>query len=96
MGQAAEQRHPQEHRDRLVVAQIRQEGRTDYNLVELARLRIRYRNFPGAIQLQTELDQIMASWELDEENLFALTREIHAQRAIYRRSRDGTEEQDWS
>ncbi|MGB0564891.1 MAG: DUF3288 family protein [Spirulinaceae cyanobacterium] len=96
MSQTSEQRHPQEMRDRRILSQLNSEGRSDYNLVELARLRIRYRNFPGARTLQAELDQLLVSWQLDEEQLFALTREIHATGQIYRRSKDGEEPQDWS
>lgn len=96
MSNTSDQRHPQELRDQVILNKLKLEGRSDYNLVELARLRIRYRNFPGARPLQTELDQVMATWELDEAGLFALTREIHATGQIYRRTKDGTENQDWS
>lgn len=96
MSQPTEQRHPQEMRDRRIIVQLQSEGRSDYNLVELARLRIRYRNFPGARQLQTELDQLLSSWQLDEESLFSLTREIHATGQIYRKGKNGEEAQDWS
>lgn len=96
MSNTSDQRHPQELRDQIILNRLKLDGRSDYNLVELARLRIRYRNFPGARPLQAELDQVMAEWQLDEASLFALTREIHATGQIYRRSKDGTESQDWS
>ncbi|MEM8638588.1 MAG: DUF3288 family protein [Cyanobacteria bacterium P01_G01_bin.54] len=96
MSQTTDQRHPQEMRDRRILAQLKSDGRSDYNLVELARLRIRYRNFPGARAIQTELEQLLDSWQLDEEQLFALTRKIHASGQIYRRSKDGEAAQDWS
>ena len=90
-----EQRHPREKLDMFVVEKIK-EGRNDYNIVELARLRIRYHNFPGARPLQQELDRILHDWGLTEEELFALSREIHSQGNIYRRTPDGEEKQDWS
>lgn len=91
----SEQRHPREKVDTLVIEKIKQ-GRTDYNIVELARLRIRYRHFPGARQIQQDLDRILQEWGLTEEELFTLSREIHSQGRIYRRTRDGEEQQDWS
>ncbi|MGK7923916.1 MAG: DUF3288 family protein [Spirulina sp.] len=91
----SEQRHPREKVDMLAIEKIKQ-GRSEYNIVELARLRIRYHNFPGARQVQGELDRILQDWGLTEDELFTLSREIHAKGSIYRRTRDGEEQQDWS
>lgn len=91
----SDQRHPRETVDTFVIKKI-QEGKSDYNIVELARLRIRYHNFPGARKIQQDLDRILQDWSLTEEELFALSREIHSQGDIYRRTRDGEEQQDWS
>ncbi|MEM9539772.1 MAG: DUF3288 family protein [Cyanobacteria bacterium P01_E01_bin.42] len=91
----ADQRHPRERVDAVVIEKIK-EGKSDYNVVELARLRIRYHNFPGARQIQQDLDRILQEWGLTEEELFALSRDIHSQGNIYRRTRDGEEQQDWS
>lgn len=91
-----DQQHPQEYRDQKIIDKLTQEGRRDYNLVELARLLIRYQNFPGARQIQHSLDRILTDWGLTQEELFALTREIHAHGQIYRYSPDGREVEDWS
>lgn len=91
-----DQKHPQEKRDRALVDRLLAEGKSDFNLVELARLRIRYRGFPGARTIQKDLDRLLTQWELTEAELFALTRQLHASGQIYRRSRNGEEAQDWS
>ncbi|BAZ06483.1 DUF3288 family protein [Calothrix sp. NIES-3974] len=90
-----EQQHPQYSQDSIAVASLFQEGPTDLNLAELARLRIRYQGFPGARDIQAKLDQIMEMWELNEEELFQKTRAIHEAGGIYE-SRGKKEEQDWS
>lgn len=89
-----EQQHPQEKSDRALVDRLLQEGKTDYNLAELARLRIRYQNFPGARAIQRDLDRLLTDWGLTEEDLFAKTQQLHA-KGIYRRDRSG-ELEDWS
>lgn len=92
-----DQRHPQESRDQRIVATIQQDGElSDYNKVELARLLIRYQNFPGARQIQMELQGLLTQHQLTEAELFAQTRAIHATGQIYRRSKGGDEPQDWS
>ncbi|WP_017302776.1 DUF3288 family protein [Spirulina subsalsa] len=96
MTQGLDQQHPQENRDRAILETIAQEGRSDYNLVELARLCIRYENFPGARQIQRDLQDILAQWNLTVEELFTLTRAIHQQGQIYRRTKSGEDIQDWS
>lgn len=94
MTRQSQQRHPQEHKDRAIVDRLQAEGQSDYNLAELARLRIRYRNFPGAQAIQEELERLLSQWNLTEETLFAKTRQLHADR-IYSRNRNG-EQEDWS
>ncbi len=79
-----EQKHPQWSSDRLLVDRLLQEDPNDYALAELARLRIRYQDFPGAYDIQQDLDKVLKKWQLTEEALFAKTREIHAQGPIYR------------
>jgi hypothetical protein len=90
-----EQKHPQEKQDREVVNRLLQGQPTDYNLVELARLRIRYHNFPGAREIQRDLNQLLQKWQLTEDQLFSQTKEIHSQGQIYRRNQND-EPQDWS
>ncbi len=90
-----DQQHPQEKADQELVNTLLQEGATPHNLAELARLRIRYHNFPGARQIQKDLDVVLQQWELTEEQLFEQTRQLHETRQVYQRLK--TEDaQDWS
>ena len=91
-----EQKHPQEKRDRAIVDSLLDAEPTEINLVELARLRIRYHNFPGARDIQKDLDLVLQQWQLDEEQLYAKTRQIHALGQVYRQKVEGQDEQDWS
>ncbi|MFM7471345.1 MAG: DUF3288 family protein, partial [Nodosilinea sp.] len=50
-----DQQHPQYKNDRQVVSQLLLADRSDLNLVELARLIIRYDGFPGARDIQSDL-----------------------------------------
>ncbi|MEY3333462.1 MAG: hypothetical protein RLZZ176_1762, partial [Cyanobacteriota bacterium] len=61
----------------------------------LARLKIRYQGFPGARDIQTNLDKVLQRWGLTEAELFEKTRQLHAQGGIYK-SRGKKEEQDWN
>ena len=89
-----ELQHPQASRDRETIRAIGKEGATRYGLVELARLRVRYRGFPGAKDIQESLDGLLRAWNLTEEKLFEQTREIHWQESIYH-SRDDESREDW-
>ena len=91
-----DQTHPQAKSDRLIVDRLLEAEPSEINLVELARLRIRYHNFPGARDIQQDLDLILLKWQLEEDRLFAKTRQIHSQGNIYRRQIDGQDKQDWS
>ncbi len=90
-----EQKHPLAHIDRAIVSNILVEGKTDYNLAEVARLKIRYHNFPGAQDIQDDLDDILIQWELTEEELFEEARQIHQQGKVYREKSSESKE-DWS
>jgi hypothetical protein len=98
MASAAEnkdQQHPQEKRDKEVIERLLREGQNEYNHAELARLRIRYCGFPGAREIQLSLDRVLQQWQLTEEQLFELTRQLHEVGQVYRRS--GSQGQDdWS
>jgi len=65
------------------------------NLAECARLRIRYQNFPGAREIQRDLDLILEKWQLDEASLWAKTRQLHSHGQVYQ-IRQSEEQQDWS
>ena len=93
----ADQKHPQNQKDRLTVDQLlqAQSNPGDRELVELARLIIRYRDFPGARDIQQDLQVALNNWHLTEEELYTKTRAIHAQGTVYRRTAEG-EQQDWT
>ena len=67
---------------------------SDFNLVELARLIIRYEGFPGARDIQNDLKKTLQQWKLTEEQLFEKTRAIHQQGDVYKGLGRGRE--DWS
>jgi hypothetical protein len=91
---AKDQIHPQEHLDRQIVQQILTGDPTDYNLVELARLHIRYQGFPGSRALQADLGRALERWQLSEAELFQKTRQIHAQQVVYKGR--GSKRDDWA
>ena len=90
-----EQKHPQDKKDRITVDHLLKASPGDRELVELARLIIRYRNFPGARDIQKDLQTVLNTWELTEEELYTKTRAIHATGTVYRRTATG-EQQDWT
>ena len=87
-----EQLHPKAIEDRAIVDNLLAEECNEYNLVELARLRIRYRGFPGAKDIKDGLEKLLKQWNLTEEQLFDRTRKIHSRGDIYRPK---SEEEDW-
>ena len=91
-----DQKHPQEKRDRAIVDNLLQEQPSDRNLAELGRLIIRYHNFPGARDIQQDLEIVLNNWQLTEDELYAKTREIHAQGTVYRRRTQDDGRQDWT
>lgn len=90
-----EQQHPLYNRDRPLIDILLSQEPTDYNLAELARLKIRYQGFPGANDIKQALNQALQRWGLTEEELFAKTRQIHNISGVYT-SRGKKEEQDWN
>lgn len=92
-----EQKHPQNQQDRLTVNHLLAVSADpgDRELVELARLIIRYRDFPGARDIQRDLAVALNNWKLTEEELYIKTRAIHAEGTVYRRTATG-ETQDWT
>ncbi len=92
-----DQKHPLAHLDRVIIKKAFVEGKTDYNLAEIARLKIRYHNFPGARDVQHDLDSILEQWEMSPEELFATTRNLHQNKGIYGRKKTLTQDiEDWS
>jgi hypothetical protein len=95
MSASQDQTHPLAKRDRAVVDRLLSSHAEPLNLADLARLRIRYRNFPGARDIQRDLEVVLQQWNLTEEELFAQTRQLHAKKQVYQR-RQNDEQQDWS
>lgn len=89
-----DQQHPQYASDRQIVNGLLSGEPTDYNLAELARLRIRYQGFPGARDIQADLDKALTQWQLSEDELFERTRQLHQTTQIYRGRKAQAE--DWS
>ncbi len=90
-----DQQHPLYNRDRPFIDILLAQEATDYNLAELARLKIRYQGFPGARDIHKDLDKVLQQWGLSEAELFAKTRQLHDVGGIYQ-SRGKKEEQDWN
>lgn len=89
-----EQQHPLYATDRQTINGLLSGEPTDLNVAELARLRIRYNGFPGARDIQSDLDRAMQRWNLTEEALFAKTRQIHQAAQVYRGR--SNQREDWS
>lgn len=76
-GESAGQSHPlyrldRETVDRLLAAEVP----ADADLVDAARLLCRYEGFPGAFDLQSDLERAIRLWGLSREALQARTRAL--------------------
>lgn len=91
-----DQIHPRARKDKAVVTQLLEGEMNDYKLAELARLMIRYKGFPGARDIQKDLQQILDNWQLTEEQLYALTKKIHREQKIFSDRFKGEQKQDWT
>lgn len=91
-----DQQHPQSKTDRAAVNSLLAADPSDWNLAELARLRVRYQGFPGARDIQQDLDTILKRWNLTEEQLFETTRQLHANARIFKVGTRKADEEDWS
>lgn len=91
-----DQVHPREKKDRAVIDNLLQGEPNEYNLLELARLTIRYRSFPGARAIQKDLATVLNKWQLTEEQLYKKTREIYAVNNLYSDRFKSNQKQDWT
>lgn len=94
MAELKDQIHPQYFTDRQVIDDLAKTDPSDRNLADFARLRIRYRGFPGARDIQADLEKVLERWQLTEEELFEKTRQIHATTRIFNTQNDGRD--DWA
>ncbi|NJK60645.1 MAG: DUF3288 family protein [Oscillatoriales cyanobacterium SM2_1_8] len=95
MASAKDQQHPQYLGDRQIVTEllaVTQPG--DRHLADLGRLRVRYHGFPGARDIQTDLERLLGQWQLTEEELFAQTRALHQKGRVYTSRQEGRD--DWA
>ncbi|MDC0835266.1 hypothetical protein CKA32_000580 [Geitlerinema sp. FC II] len=92
----SDQQHPQAKTDRATVNALLTSEPNNYNFAELARLRVRYNGFPGARDIQADLDRILKQWNLDEEALFEQTRLLHASSRVFKVGSHKKDEEDWS
>jgi hypothetical protein len=74
-----DQNHPlhaidRETVDRLLAVERPQEA----DLVDVARLLMRFRGFPGAADIREDLERVLRLWGLDTDTLHARTRAIWA------------------
>ncbi len=84
MAELTDQQHPQYRGDRTLVNELmRSEEPSERNFADLARLCIRYRGFPGARDIQSDLEKLLRKWQLSESELFAKTRKIHTEIKVY-------------
>ncbi len=71
------QNHPlystdREHLDFL----LSKEKPNDQDLIDIARLFMRYEDFPGAEDLKLDMQKVLKLWELSKEELHRATRKI--------------------
>lgn len=91
-----DQQHPQYQRDREIVNQLLEGEPDDYNLAELARLKIRYCDFPGARDIQQDFEKVLLHWQLTEAGLFEKTRQLHSLTQVYKVRNNQQEQEDWT
>lgn len=94
MSDLNDQSHPQYRSDRDTVNQILSNEPTDFHLAELGRLIIRYKGFPGARDIQRDLEKALKQLNLTEDQLYEKTRAIHARADTYQNL--GRNREDWS
>ena len=76
---SGEQTHPLHAADRQTVDRLlAAQQPTDADLVDAARLLMRYQGFPGARDLQDDLAKILQLWQLTRDELHRRTRAIWA------------------
>lgn len=92
--ESTDQRHPQYSGDRAIVNKLLTQDPDDYGLAELGRLLTRYKGFPGARDIQVDLEKVLKKWSLTEATLFNQTQKIHQAATVYRQIRGSRD--DWS
>ncbi len=95
MAERKDQRHPQYTKDRQVVNEMLSAVTpTERHIADLARLCIRYDGFPGARDIQRDLEKLTTQWGFTIETLYAKTRGIHQIGKVFISQDEGQE--DWA
>jgi hypothetical protein len=95
MAEIKDQRHPQYTKDRQILNELlTQNTPNNREFADLARLIVRYQDFMGARDIQADLLQVLTNWQINEEELFAKTRAIHAIGKVYMAQDEGQD--DWA
>ena len=72
-----EQTHPLHDADKKIIdTLITKETPEDIDLINLARLIIRYDNFPGENELKVDMEKILKFWKITKDNLFSMTKKL--------------------
>ena len=72
-----EQTHPLHATDKIIIdSLITNEKPKDLDLINLARLINRYKNFPGEIEIKNDIEKILKFWKITKNELFSKTKII--------------------
>ena len=72
-----EQTHPLHITDKNIIdSLISKEKPEDIDFINLARLIIRYYNFPGEIDIKNDIEKTLKFWKITKIDLFTLTKKI--------------------
>ena len=72
-----EQTHPLHQTDKNIIdSLIVKEIPQDSDLINLARLIIRYSNFPGEIEIKNDIKKILKFWKISQDELYSRTRNL--------------------
>ena len=71
------QNHPMYETDRPIVDRLLAAAQpSDADITDCARLLMRYLGFPGAKDIQRDLDRALSNWRMDTDQLYARSRRI--------------------
>ena len=72
-----EQTHPLHAADKNIIdSLISNKDPEDLDLINLARLINRYKNFPGEIEIKNDIEKTLRFWKISQEELFSKTKNI--------------------
>ncbi len=72
-----EQTHPLHATDKNIVdSLITKEKPDDLDLINLARLINRYKNFPGETEIKDDIEKILNFWKISKNELFSKTKVV--------------------